>query len=68
MSLFNDNTDYSKIKPQPYESFDEAEQKRENDATSTNEPLTDAQKEEVQRQSGINPVEQTVGDVVRSKP
>lgn len=57
--------DLSKIKPQPYESFEEAERKREEEATAVNPPLTERQKEIVREQSGINPVSQTVGDALK---
>lgn len=56
--------DLSKIKPQPYESFEETERKHEEEATVVN-PLTERQKEIVREQSGINPVSQTVGDALK---
>ncbi len=63
MSIFKDDeVDLSKVKPQPYESFDE--QDRERAATEVYEPLTDEQRQIVREQSGINPVEQFVEDVV----
>ncbi|UOO81898.1 cytochrome-c oxidase [Uruburuella testudinis] len=60
--------DLSKMKPQPYESFEEAEQARENDAVAVNAPLTERQRAIVREQSGINPVTQTVTDVLKDKP
>ncbi|MDO4248855.1 MAG: cytochrome-c oxidase [Neisseria sp.] len=66
MSLFKkDDIDLSKIKPQPYESFEKAEQKREEEATAVHPPLTERQKEIVREQSGINPVSQTVSDALK---
>ena len=38
MSSKSNDLDLSKIKPQPFESFEEAEQKREQEATEVNEP------------------------------
>lgn len=69
MGIFKkDEVDVSKVKPQPYESFEEAEQKREQAATAVNAPLTERQKEVVREQSGINPVTQTVNDVLKERP
>ncbi|WP_231623920.1 cytochrome-c oxidase [Neisseria sp. 83E34] len=66
MSLFKkDDVDLSKIKPQPYESFEEAERRREEEATEVHEPLTERQKEIVREQSGINPITQTVSDAMK---
>lgn len=66
MSLFKKSPpDLGKIKPQPYESFEEAEQKREQDAVAVNPPLTEQQQAVVREQAGINPVTQLVGDVVK---
>ncbi|WP_165009273.1 GTP cyclohydrolase I FolE2 [Neisseria yangbaofengii] len=65
MGIFKDDeVDLSKVKPQPYESFDEQDRKREESATEVYEPLTDEQRQIVREQSGINPVEQFVEDVV----
>lgn len=69
MSIFKgDEVDLSKVKPQPYESFEEQDRKREEAreraATEVYEPLTDEQRQIVREQSGINPVEQFVEDVV----
>lgn len=64
----NDKVDLSKIKPQPYDSFDEQDRKceeaREREATEVYEPLTDEQRRIVREHSGINPVEQFVEDIV----
>ncbi len=69
MGIFkSDKVDVSKIKPQPYEDFDEAERKREQDATEVDAPLTERQRQIVREQAGINPVTQTVGDVLKDKP
>lgn len=57
--------DTGKIKPQPYESFEEAERKREEEALAVNPPLSERQKAIVREQSGINPVEQTVSDALK---
>ena len=66
MSLFKKSPpDLGKIKPQPYESFEETEQKREQDAVAVNPPLTEQQQAVVREQAGINPVAQLVGDVVK---
>lgn len=70
MGIFNnDDVDLSKVKPQPYPSFEEQDREREEAveraATEVNEPLTEEQKRIVREQSGINPVEQTVGDVLK---
>ena len=66
MSLFKKSPpDLSNIKPQPYESFEEAEQKREQDVAAVNPPLTEQQQAVVREQAGINPVAQLVGDVVK---
>lgn len=70
MSLFsNDDVDLSKVKPQPYDSFDEEDRKREEnrekEATEVYPPLTEKQKKTVREQSGINPIDQTVNDVVK---
>lgn len=66
MSLFKkDDIDLSKIKPQPYESFEDTERKREEDAAAVNPPLTERQKEIVREQSGINPISQTVSDALK---
>lgn len=69
MSIFKgDEVDLSKVKSQPYESFEEQDRKREEAreraATEVYEPLTDEQRQIVREQSGINPVEQFVEDVV----
>ena len=69
MSIFKgDEVDLRKVKPQPYESFEEQDRKREEAreraATEVYEPLTDEQRQIVREQSGINPVEQFVEDVV----
>ncbi len=66
MSLFKKSPpDLGKIKPQPYESFEEAEQKREQDAVAVNPPLTEtAASRAAREQAGINPATQLVGDVV----
>ncbi|WP_274585763.1 cytochrome-c oxidase [Neisseria leonii] len=56
--------DLGKIQPQPYESFEEAEARREAELDEVYAPLTDAQREAVRGQSGINPVSQTVSDLV----
>lgn len=64
MSQHNNDTDFSKIKPQPYESFEEAERKREEDALAVNPPLSEREKAIVRGQAGINPVEQTVNDAL----
>lgn len=69
MGIFKkDDVDVSKVKPQPYESFEEAEQKREQDATQVNAPLTGRQQEIVREQAGVNPVTQTVSDALKKKP
>lgn len=69
MSLFNnDDVDLSKLKPQPYESFEEAESRREREAAEVNEPLTEEQLRIVREQSGLNPIEQAVGDVLMPNP
>ncbi|MDO5639572.1 MAG: cytochrome-c oxidase [Neisseria sp.] len=69
MGMFKkDNTDAAKVKPQPYESFEEAEQKREQDATAVNPPLTEQQKAIVRQQAGVNPVSQTMSDVLKDRP
>lgn len=69
MSLFkHDDVDLSKLKPQPYESFEEAENRREREATEVNAPLTEEQKRIVHEQSGINPIEQTVNDILTADP
>lgn len=64
----HDNIDLSKIKPQPYDSFDEEDRKREEarerEATEVYAPLTDEQRKIVREQAGINPVEQLVEEVV----
>lgn len=70
MGLFkNDDVDLSKVKPQPYPSFEEEDRQREEAieraATEVNEPLTEEQKQIVREQSDLNPVEQTVGDVLK---
>lgn len=61
--------DLSKIKPQPYPDFDEQDRLREEAAeraaTEVHEPLTEEQKRIVREQSGINPVEQTLNDVLK---
>lgn len=57
--------DTGKIKPQPYESFEEIERKREEEALAVNPPLSERQKAIVREQSGINPVEQTVNDALK---
>lgn len=54
-----------KIKPQPYESFEEIERKREEEALAVNPPLSERQKAIVREQSGINPIEQTVNDALK---
>ena len=64
MSQRNNDTDFSKIKPQPYESFEETERKREEDALAVNPPLSEREKAIVRGQAGINPVEQTVNDAL----
>lgn len=64
MSQHNNDIDFSKIKPQPYESFEEAERKREEDALAVNPPLSEREKAIVREQSGINPIEQTVNDAL----
>ncbi len=69
MNIFKgDEVDLNKVKPQPYESFEEQDRKREEAreraATEVYEPLTDEQRQIVREQSGINPVEQFVEDVV----
>lgn len=53
------------IKPQPYESFEETERKREEEALAVNPPLSERQKAIVREQSGINPIEQTVNDALK---
>ena len=69
MGIFkSDKVDVSKIKPQPYEDFDEADRKREQDATEVDAPLTERQRQIVRAQAGVNPVTQTVGDVLKDKP
>lgn len=66
MGIFNnDDVDLSKVKPQPYDSFEEEESKRERDATETNAPLTEEQKRIVRQQEGINIVEQTINDTLK---
>lgn len=64
-----DDIDLSKIKPQPYDSFEEEDRKREEarekDATEVHPPLTEQQKKAVREQSGINPIDQTVSDIVK---
>lgn len=57
--------DAGKIKPQPYESFEEIERKREEEALAVNPPLSERQKAIVREQSGINPIEQTVNDALK---
>lgn len=57
--------DWRKIKPQPYESFEEAECRREEEAVAVNPPLSRKQKETVRKQAGVNPIEQTVGDALK---
>lgn len=68
MSIFEDNNDYSHIKAQPYDSFEEEERKREQAreaaATEVHEPLTEKQKQIVREQANINPVEQMIEDVL----
>lgn len=68
MSIFKDDTDYSHIKPQPYDSFEEEERKREEArelaATQVNEPLTAEQQKIVREQADINPVTQMIEDVL----
>lgn len=54
-----------KIKPQPYESFEETERKREEEALAVNPPLSERQKAIVREQSGINPIEQAVNDALK---
>ncbi|WP_373706877.1 cytochrome-c oxidase, partial [Neisseria dentiae] len=49
----------------PYESFEEAERKREEEALAVNPPLSERQKAIVREQSGINPIEQTVNDALK---
>ncbi|EGY51516.1 hypothetical protein [Neisseria shayeganii] len=66
MSIFkHDDVDLSKVKPQPYESFEEMERRREAEATEVHPPLTERQKEIVREQSGINPIAQTVSDAMK---
>lgn len=55
----------SGIKPQPYEDFEEAERRREEEALAVNPPLSEREKAAVRRQAGINPVEQTVSDALK---
>lgn len=64
MAVSGDDIDLSKIKPQPYDSFEEEDRKREEARDQVYPPLTDEQREIVRRQSGINPVDQLVDDVV----
>ena len=52
MSQHNNDTDFSKIKPQPYESFEEAERKREEDALAVNPPFSEREKAIVRGQAG----------------
>ncbi len=56
--------DLSKIKPQPYESFEEAEARHDAELAEVYKPLTDSQRAAVREQSGINPLDQTVSDMV----
>ncbi|ASK27529.1 cytochrome-c oxidase [Neisseria chenwenguii] len=67
MGLSDDDkkVDVRKIKPQPYESFEETEARREQEATEVNAPLTEEQKRIVREQADINPVAQTVNDVLK---
>lgn len=71
MGIFKDDTDYSKIKPQPYPSFEEQDRQREAqrecDATEVHEPLSEVQKQIVYEQADINPITQTITDVLKDK-
>ena len=68
MSSKSNDLDLSKIKPQPFESFEEAEQKREQEATEVNEPLSDKQKAYLREHDANNPVSQLVDDTVNLNP
>ena len=68
MSSKSNDLDLSKIKPQPYESFEEVEQKREQEATKVNEPLSDQQKTYLREHDANNPVSQFVDDTVNLNP
>lgn len=65
MSILHDDTDYSQLPKHPYESFEEQEQRREQEATAVNPPLTPEQQRIVNEQAGINPITQTVTDVIK---
>lgn len=67
LSDYDKKVDVRKIKPQPYESFEEAEARREQEATEVNAPLTEEQKRIVREQSGIDPVAQTVSDMLKGE-
>lgn len=67
MGIFKDDTDYSHIKPQPYKSLTEEEQERERDATEIHAPLTEEQQKTVREQTGINPITQTITDVLKQE-
>lgn len=64
MSQHHNDIDVGKIKPQPYGSFEEAERKREEDALAVNPPLSEREKAIVRKQSGTDPIEQTVNDAL----
>lgn len=69
MSIFkSDKVDVSKIKPQPYESFEEAERKREEAATEVNDPLTEKQKAYLREHDANNPISQLVDDTIELHP